>query len=314
MKFDWFGLSGFELLFGEVFLHDDGLIDEFVEPGFAHDVVTAESDVIAPAVLDFPSVGFAIFDVDSGDDHGVVHGAMPVIEHLLFGELDAEIELGFVIEGLVIPSEELWIAIERDIASKPDRLTIGKLFDDEFLDALHRKVKVIDGLAFFDVAKVLDGVILHVWLIACWRIDEGLILVDSLADVLLEEGFRGEVFVDDIALLVLMFEIEFGRRDAEAVKEEMVDLFHDLLFHLSGGSDIAFFEEWRGICGEFPDCGVNQEVAFLGVFGLEGLWEFVLWDETILLDEVDEHIPLATVGDWHGEDEMKLLGNVELSC
>ena len=159
VEFDWFSLGGFEFFFGEVLLHDDGLIDEFVEPGLAHDIVTAESDIVAPAVLDLPSVGFAIFEIDAGDDHGVVHGAMPVIEHLLFRELDAEIELGFVIEGFVIPGEELWIAVERDVASKPDWLTIGELFDDEFLDAFHRKVEVVDGLAFFDVAKILDGVV-----------------------------------------------------------------------------------------------------------------------------------------------------------
>ena len=70
-------------------------------------------------------------------------------------------------------------------------------------------------------------------------------------------SLRGEVFVDVVALLVLIFEIEFGWRDAEAIKEEMVDLFHDLFFHFSRGSNIAFFEERGGICSEFSDCGIN---------------------------------------------------------
>ena len=89
VEFDRFGLGGFEFLFGEVLLHDDGLIDEFVEPGLAHDIVTAKSDIVASSVLNLPSVGLAIFEIDAGDDHGVVHGAMPVIEHLLFFEFDA---------------------------------------------------------------------------------------------------------------------------------------------------------------------------------------------------------------------------------
>jgi hypothetical protein len=86
-----------------------------------------------------------------------------------------------------IPSKAIPIAVEADIAAKPDRFAILELGEDQFLDPLHREVEVVDALAFHHVAEIIDRVVLDERLIGGRRIDDRLILVDFIADILVKE-------------------------------------------------------------------------------------------------------------------------------
>ena len=63
----------------------DGVCQHCREP--KHDVIALGAVVGSPGILDLPFGGFSVQEVHSGDDHGVVHGAMAIVKHIGFVEM-----------------------------------------------------------------------------------------------------------------------------------------------------------------------------------------------------------------------------------
>ena len=171
---DFAGRGKFGL--GQILAENNGLINEGIKEFAGHDIVAFDATFIAPGIFYFPTHGSPVFDINAGDDHGVIHRGMAIIEHIFLAEFDIESKHRLIIEGFGIPCPRGTVAVEADIRAKPNWKAIAKLLDDQFFHAVHRKVEVVDGVAFDNVAKIIDGVVSVEWLVFGWRVDDGLIL------------------------------------------------------------------------------------------------------------------------------------------
>ena len=293
------------LLLREVFRFDDGLIDEAVKPGVRHDVITLGAARVTPRVLNLPFKWATIFEVDTDDDHRMVHRAMAEVEHCALIEFKGEAKRGLIVEGLIVPSVVVLVAEETDIASKPDDFAGKELTDDGVLEVLHLDVEVVDELTLEDIAKLIDREVAQERLVGGWRIDEGLIFVDLFSDVFVEEGLRGESLLMELFLGVDVFEFELLGWHAKGIEEEAVDALHRLVLQRADFRFPSFGGKLMGLIGEVADDRVHEEVRLAGVIGLECLWEAIFGHKAVLLHEVDEHIPLSAIGYGIIQDELE---------
>ena len=214
-----FCLESSKLLFIQIALIDDRLVDILVEPAGIHHIVTLLAALIAPAVLDLPAVRRAVFvEIDARDHHSVAHGGLADVEAVFFRHGEVNAERSVKVEDCVAPDAHLALTHESYIRTEPDDLAVFQLLHDQILQILHRKVQICDGRCAGDVAQIVDRAVLIERLVLCRGVDDADVIGSQVeANVLLIEGVGRELSVNVIYLVFVgVLEVEFLWRLAEA--------------------------------------------------------------------------------------------------
>ena len=209
----------------------DRFEDILVEPTVGTDVVTLVGDFVTPGVFDLPAGRFVFHQIDTGEDHRVIHGRFPRIQHVCFGHLQIHAEGIAISQRLIIPETGLTIAVLGTVAAEPDDLLVFQLFQDEILEIIQRQVQ-IEHFIFCTchIAQILDCIGLIVFLILCRAMDDADIVIQIDAQILLIHFLRSDIVIGMVLVfLVVVFESKGNRRNTEAVAQEAVALFQTLI-------------------------------------------------------------------------------------
>ena len=280
-------------------------------------MVACVSTAAAPAVFDLPAVGLAGFlvNVHTGEAHCVVHLAYVVVQHIFLGHADIQTGDGSFIVLFDVPARLGAVVVLAAVGAEPYDFVILDLVDNHLLEVVHGYVQVAYSAAADHVAEELDGVGLAERLVFGGRVDDGNIVVQIIADVLFKEGEGSQtLFHDDLLVLVLVFKVEFGQRNIVAGTEEGVNLFQHLGAECIQSLSVAFVRvlaEEGSLCAQVQ---VDVLVQVAGAGGLSGFGIANLRENTVLLHDIHEHIPLTAVVYTGGNDIVNQTGVVRFSC
>ena len=301
---------------------DNGLINVEVEPCVGRHVVAGLCAAGAPAVFDLPAVRLAgrFVDVHAGDAHGVVHLAGVVVQHIFLGHGSVKAGQSRFVVLVNVPARLFAVVVLAAVGAEPNDFAlivfaVGELLDNECLEFVHFEVQIAYVRAADHVAEVLDGVRLVEGLVFRRSMDDADVIVKVIADIGFKELQRSHITDgDDLAVLVLVFEIEFLRGNIVAGAEEGVGLFEH--FRTESRESVGFTgssepAEFGGLCTEVV---VDVLVDVAGVGGLEGFRIAYLREDTVLLHDVDEHIPLTAVMYAGADDVVNHAGIVRFVC
>ena len=255
------------------------------------------ADLVVPAVLDTPAAGFAVNHVDAGEEHGVGHGGLVVIQPFRLVHLEIGVVYAGVVEEIGVPQALVAVHLLAGVAAHPDGHAVLEHPHGDVLHDVDVDVQVGDAGAVHYVAEVLDGVGAVRRAGAAWVVDEADEILHGSADVLLGE-FEGRhlTVAVELAVLVLPLPIELGRRVAQVNAEDLVDGAESFLLRVPHGAQAGLVGvEAADVAGALADLVVEAGIHTHGIAGALGLGHDGLRNDAVLAHEADEHIPLAAV-------------------
>ena len=299
-----FCLKSRELFFVQIALFDDCLVDELVEPAGIHHKVALLAALIAPAVLDLPAVRCAVFiEIDPGDHHGVIHGGLAVIQALLLGHGEIDSQCPVKIKYRITPDSHLALAHGAYIGAEPYDLAVLQLLHDQIFELLHREIQIGDRRSAGYIAQIIDRAVLIKRLVLCRGVDDADVVFSQIvAEIFFIECMRSKAAVNMVDLVLIgVLKIKILRRFTEAHGEETICILQ--ITHLDSFCVSAFLHGCPEVHCSLAQQRVDQAVHVSGVAALESLLHGSFRDDTVLLNDIDEHVPLAAVADARIEQE-----------
>lgn len=298
LQLDELLLENFFEFLGKIFLVDGDFVGVFAEPFVSHGQEALAFVLVAPAVFDEPADGFALaVDIDGRQDHGVVHAALIIVEALGLVEFAAGAAEEILVVHVEVEDAQVAVELFAYVAAEPDDFAALDGLDGGLLHDVHFNVEVADGMAAHHVAEELHGVHLLVGFVLGRGVDQTDVVVKVDAHEFLVELLRGhDTFAVEFAFLIAPLPHEFRGRSAHVDGKDVVELLDHFAFLGSQGGDLfAFLVGFPQSAGEFFQLAGEDAVHGAGGAAAVALGIDRLGNETVLLDQIDHHVPLAAV-------------------
>ncbi len=204
---------------------------------------------------------------------------------------------------LCVPQPQLPVHHLANIAAKPDRLAADDGLPGDLLDQVDLDVQVLDHVAADDVAEVFHRVGLAKGVARV--VNQADVLIQRNGDVLRGELLRGHLLITvEVPVPIGPLPGEAIRRGSQVNAEDAVNIGQYLFLLLLDliGSSAAGVQHPQGASAlaQFRQQDLIHPPGGGRRLGLRHECE---WDQPVLVDQVDEHVPLPAIIQWPVEQE-----------